>query len=242
MIADMFLKTFPKRAPREPDARRLLLRRAASVLLALGARPAIARPDTDDAAWPRVLVLGDSLSAEYGIARGSGWVSLLSRALAERARPLKVINASVSGETTAGGLSRLPALLERHRPAMVIIELGGNDALRGLSLDSTRSNLVAMVRAVRAAKARAVLIGMRMPPNYGREWGERFAALFAEVARTQQALLVPFLLEGFAEDERLFQEDRIHPRAAAQGQMLTNVTKVLDPHWSALSSLPSPRP
>ena len=179
-----------------------------------------------------ILVVGDSLSAEYGLARGSGWVALLQKRLASRFPKASVVNASISGDTTAGGLARLPALLAQHRPAIVVVELGGNDALRGLPLDTTKANLDAMVKLAKAAGARVVLVGMQVPPNYGRAYGERFASLFAEVARAENAALVPFLLEGVADGpnaEAMFQADRIHPLASAHPRILENVWPVLEP-------------
>jgi acyl-CoA thioesterase-1 len=146
---------------------------------------------------------------------------------------VRVVNASVSGDTTSGGRSRLPPLLAQHRPSVVVIELGGNDALRGLPLAMTEDNLSAMTRAARDAGARVVLAGMQVPPNYGRKYGEDFFALFARVARAERASLVPFLLKGVADDparaEQLFQPDRIHPTAAAHPIMLDNVWPVLRP-------------
>jgi acyl-CoA thioesterase I len=189
-------------------------------------QPAIA------AARKTVLVVGDSLSAEYGLARGSGWVALLEQRLAKLGFDAGVVNASVSGDTTAGGRSRLPELLARHRPTHVILELGGNDALRGLPLSMTRGNLSAMTGASRAAGAKVLLIGMQVPPNYGRQYSEDFAALFAGVAKTDGAALVPFLLKGVADapqSEALFQADRIHPNAQAQATMLDNVWAGLKP-------------
>jgi acyl-CoA thioesterase-1 len=191
-------------------------------VLALGATAA--------GASPVVLVVGDSLSAEYGLARGTGWVALLERRLAERKIAAEVINASVSGDTTAGGRSRLPALLARHRPTHVILELGGNDALRGLPLATTEDNLRTMAQAAKATGARVLIAGMQLPPNYGRRYGEDFAALFARVAETENTALVPFLLAGVADGpdaDRLFQRDRIHPNAEAQPRMLDNVWPVL---------------
>ena len=179
-----------------------------------------------------VLVLGDSLSAEYGIARGSGWVALLEQRLAKEKIAATVVNASVSGDTTSGGRSRLAALLAQHRPTHVLVELGGNDALRGLPLAMTRDNLVAMVQASKAAGARVLLVGMQVPPNYGRKYADDFAGLFADVARSEKTALVPFLLEGVANSaqaETLFQADRIHPNAQAQATMLDNVWPVLQP-------------
>ena len=181
---------------------------------------------------PLILVVGDSLSAEYGIARGSGWVALLEQRLAREKFAARVINASVSGDTTSGGRSRLPALLAQHKPTHVLIELGGNDALRGLPLASTRDNLAAMARTAKAAGARVVLIGMQVPPNYGRAYAEEFARSFATAAKAEGAALVPFLLKGVADvpdSERLFQPDRIHPKEAAHPIMLDNVWPVLVP-------------
>lgn len=179
---------------------------------------------------PVVLVVGDSLSAEYGLARGSGWVALLEQRL-QRQRPgARVVNASVSGDTTAGGRSRLPPLLERHRPDIVILELGGNDALRGLPLTTTRNNLRAMIRACRDAGARVLLLGMDMPPNYGERYRMEFRAVYADLAREEKTALVPFFLAGVADipdAARYFQADRIHPNEQAQGRMLDNVWGVL---------------
>ncbi len=173
-----------------------------------------------------VLVLGDSLSAEYGLPRGSGWVSLLEQRLAREQKAVPVVNASISGETTYGGRSRLQALLAQHKPAVVVIELGGNDALRGLALDATRANLAWMTQQARKAGARVLLLGMQMPPNYGADYARRFAELYRQVARSEKAALVPFFLKGVADGAdptRLFQSDRIHPNADAQPLMLDNV-------------------
>ena len=180
-----------------------------------------------------ILVLGDSLSAEYGLNRGTGWVALLEQRLQARKISALVINASISGDTSSGGLSRLPALLVQHEPSHLIIELGGNDALRGLPLELTRDNLNQMTRMAQRTGARVLLLGMQMPPNYGRDYGERFTTMFAEVAKANKAALVPFLLKGVADASdslRLFQPDRIHPTAEAHPQMLDNV-------WPALQKL-----
>lgn len=179
-----------------------------------------------------ILVVGDSLSAEYGISRGSGWVALLEQRLAREKIAAGVVNASISGDTSSGGRSRLPALLQQHRPTHVVIELGGNDALRGLPLAMTRENLAQMARSARAAGARVLLVGMQVPPNYGRRYGDDFAALFGSVATAEKAALVPFLLEGVANApnaEALFQSDRIHPTEQAHPVMLDNVWPVLAP-------------
>ena len=181
---------------------------------------------------PVILVVGDSLSAEYGLARGSGWVALLEERLAREKIVAKVVNASISGDTTSGGRSRLPALLSQHKPSHVILELGGNDALRGLPLKSTQANLAAMARAAKAAGARVLVVGMQVPPNYGRRYGEEFTALFVSVARSEGAALVPYLLKGVADVPdvvAMFQPDRIHPSARAHPVMLGNVWPVLRP-------------
>lgn len=173
-----------------------------------------------------ILIIGDSLSAEYGIARGSGWVALLERRLADEKIAAKVVNASISGDTTSGGRSRLAAALKAHQPAVVVIELGSNDALRGLPLDATQANLTAMTQAAQQAGARVLLAGMHMPPNYGAAYGKRFHALYATVAQAEGAALVPFFLEGVAnhpEAMTLFQPDRIHPNAKAHPIILDNV-------------------
>jgi acyl-CoA thioesterase-1 len=209
-------------------------------LLALGLCSAGANAATPKAAaTPKVgasraiiLVVGDSLSAEYGLPRGTGWVALLEQRLAKEGLAATVVNASISGDTTSGGRSRLPALLKQHRPTLVVIELGGNDALRGLPLAMTRENLAQMVKASREAGAKVLVVGMQVPPNYGRKYGDDFFALFPAVARAGGASLVPFLLDGVANSanaEAMFQPDRIHPVAAAHPVMLGNVWPVLAP-------------
>ncbi len=198
------------------------------IVLAAAALCAAASRAADRA--PVILVLGDSMSAEYGLPRGSGWVALLEERLAEEKIGATVVNASVSGDTTPGGRARLPQLLAAHRPTHVVIELGGNDALRGLPLKNTEDNLTAMVRQAQQAGARVLLVGMQVPPNYGTDYARRFAATFEDVARAQKAALVPFLLAGVADGPdplRLFQGDRIHPNARAQPIMLDNVWRPL---------------
>ena len=194
---------------------------------ASGLLAATAAAATAAAAEPRrLLIVGDSLSAEYGLQRGQGWAALLQQRLDARQPGWQVVNASISGDTSSGGLSRLPALLAQHRPALVVIELGANDALRGLPLEMTRDNLRAMARAARQAGARVLLLGMQVPPNYGARHAEQFRLLYAEVAKAEQAALVPFFLAGVADGANptaLFQADRIHPNAAAQPRMLDNV-------------------
>ena len=182
------------------------------------------------AAARKILVLGDSLSAEYGLPRGTGWVALLEQRLAKEKIAASVVNASISGDTTSGGRSRLPALLKSHQPSHVVIELGGNDALRGLPLTMTRDNLQAMARDARAAGAKVMLVGMQVPPNYGTRYAQDFIALFPGVAKEQGAALVPFLLAGIADSpqaDKLFQPDRIHPSAEAHPKMLDNVWVVM---------------
>lgn len=184
---------------------------------------------SSNAGGPTLLVLGDSLSAEYGLSRGQGWVTLLEKRLAadEKTRRWQVVNASISGETTAGGKGRLPALLAQHRPKVVVIELGANDALRGLPLKATTANLRQMVADVQAAGARAVLVGLQVPPNYGPAYTRQFSQMFGRVAADTDSPLVPFLLEGFADDPDWFQADRIHPQAKAHPRMLDTVWAVL---------------
>lgn len=179
-----------------------------------------------------ILVLGDSLSAEYGLARGTGWVALLEKKLASEKIPAQVVNASVSGETTFGGVGRLPALLAQHHPTQVVIELGANDGLRGLALSATQSNLTTLVRTSKAAGAQVVLVGMQVPPNFGRRYTEDFAGLFPKVAQAESTALVPFLLKDVADrpDARdWFQADGIHPSAKAHPFILNNVWPALKP-------------
>jgi acyl-CoA thioesterase-1 len=183
----------------------------------------------DASVRPVILVVGDSLSAEYGLPRGAGWVQLLSERLRNRRLDYTVVNASISGETTSGGRTRLPALLKQHRPAVVILELGANDGLRGLPLATMRDNLAAMTKAAQSAGAAVLLVGVRVPPNYGRDYSERFFDSFASVARELRAPLAPFLLDGFAESLDYFQADRIHPSQSAQPRMLDNVWPHLQP-------------
>lgn len=173
-----------------------------------------------------ILVVGDSLSAEYGLKRGTGWVALLEGRLAQEKIPARVVNASISGDTTSGGRTRLPALLAQHKPTHVVIELGGNDALRGLPVSGTEENLSQMVQASQKAGAKVLLVGMQVPPNYGGDYTKRFSEVFAKVAKQHRTALVPFFLEGVADvaDARaLFQGDGIHPRAEAHPRMLDNV-------------------
>ena len=178
---------------------------------------------------PVILVFGDSLAAGYGLPQGRGWVDLLQARLERDGYVYKVVNASISGETSLGGRNRLPAALARHRPRIVVIELGANDGLRGQPIAALRDNLVAMIRASARAGARSLLIGMRIPPNYGQAYTRQFESVFAEVARAQRVPLIPFLLDGFADQRELFQQDGIHPAEQAQGLILATVWSALEP-------------
>lgn len=181
---------------------------------------------------PHILVLGDSLSAEYGLARGEGWVALLENKLRKAKINATITNASISGETTSGGRSRLPALLQRQKPTIVIIELGGNDALRGLPLSGTLDNLRAMTRAAQGSGAQVLILGMQMPPNYGQKYAQDFERLYSQVAQEYRTAFVPMFLKGVADASNptaLFQADRIHPTSQAQPIMLANVWHALQP-------------
>ena len=204
------------------------LRAIATAALALVALVALA-PALAQSTAPVVLVVGDSISAAYGLAPGTGWVDLLSARLAAERYPHRVVNASITGDTTAGGRARLPALLARYKPTVVVLELGGNDGLRGGDLNATRDNLAAMVEDAQRAGAKPLIVGMKLPPNYGGAYVRKFDALYADVAKARKAPLVPFFFEGFGEKSELFQADRIHPAAAAQPLLLDNVWPGLRP-------------
>ncbi len=179
-----------------------------------------------------ILIVGDSLSAEYGLARGEGWVALLQARLANEAKEWQVVNASISGDTTSGGRSRLPGLLREHRPAVVVIELGANDALRGLPITSTKDNLLKMVQAAKNSGARVLLLGMQVPPNYGQRYGQDFSEMYQQVAIKEKTALLPFFLAGVADVPQaltLFQADRVHPTAKAHPQLLNTVWPFLKP-------------
>ncbi len=191
---------------------------------ATAAKSAAVRPK-----HPVVLIVGDSLSAGYGLETGKGWAALLATRMTQQFPHWQVVNASVSGDTTAGGLSRLPALLARDKPAVVVIELGGNDALRGMSLSATQANLTAMVQQSKAQGARVLLLGMEIPPNYGPAYTQRFAAIFPAVAKAEHVGLVPFFLAGVVNHPSWFQADNIHPTAIAQPVMLNTVWPKLLP-------------
>lgn len=178
---------------------------------------------------PVVLVLGDSLSAAYGIPVDQGWVSLLQRRLAERGFPHRVVNASISGDTSSGGLNRLPAALTREHPALVILELGANDGLRGLPIPMMTANLARLIDLAQQAGAKVALAEMRIPPNYGPLYTQRFQAAFGELAQRYHLPLIPFLLDGVAGNPALIQDDGLHPRAEAQPRILDNVWPTLAP-------------
>jgi acyl-CoA thioesterase-1 len=176
-----------------------------------------------------VLVLGDSLSAEYGLARGEGWVALLEQRLKDSGIAATLINASISGETTSGGITRLPALLNKNKPTVVVVELGANDGLRGLALSDTKKNLRAIINAAKKSNARVVLVGMQLPPNYGTDYTKRFAAIYPALAKETKSALVPFMLEGVVRQPSLFQADRIHPTAQAHPIILDTIWPQLKP-------------
>jgi acyl-CoA thioesterase-1 len=180
-------------------------------------------------ASPTILVLGDSLSAGYGLPQEAGWVTLMQSRLAEKKFPHRVVNASISGETTAGGLRRIDGLLQEYRPQILVIELGANDGLRGLALAETRTNLDRMIIAGKRERARVLLVGMRLPPNYGPAYTEPFHALFGELARRHKIRSVPFLLDGIAGKREYFQDDGLHPTAQAQPVLLDTVWPALRP-------------
>jgi acyl-CoA thioesterase-1 len=196
---------------------------AVAAVFAAAAANAYSAPKT-------VLVLGDSLSAEYGLARGAGWVALLEQKLMAEKIDAHIVNASISGETTSGGRTRLPALLNQYHPAVVVIELGANDGLRGLPVASAESNLRTMVDMAKKDHAKVLLVGMRMPPNYGRSYTEKFFSMYKDISQETKSPLVPFMLEGVADKPALFQEDHLHPLAAAHPTILANIW----PKFSAL--------
>ena len=202
-------------------AKKLSVHAAAALLMAAASASAYSAPKT-------VLVLGDSLSAEYGLARGTGWVALAEKKVKAQKLDAEIVNASVSGETTSGGRSRLPALLTKHKPGLVVIELGANDGLRGLPVAAAQANLKAMAEAAGQAGAKVMLVGIRIPPNYGRDYSEKFYAMYGILSRELKAPLVPFMLEGVAEKTELFQPDRLHPLAAAHPTILNNIWPVLE--------------
>lgn len=196
------------------------------VLLVFLALPAAAGTESPK----KILVVGDSLSAAYGIDKQRGWVALLQQRLAQNGNGYQVINASISGDTTRGGVARLPDALQREQPDVLVIALGGNDGLRGFAPELTRENLADMIELGREAGARVLLLGVKLPGNYGRAFGEKFHRVYLDLAAQQGVALVPFFLEGVAETRELMQADGIHPSAAAQPRILDNV-------WTALAPL-----
>ena len=176
-----------------------------------------------------ILVMGDSLSAAYGLSASQGWVALTSERIARTRPGWRVVNASISGETTAGGASRIAAELKRNRPAVVVIELGANDGLRGLPLAQTRANLERLIKSSQAAGAKVLLVGMRMPPNLGRDYTEGFERNFSELSKLHRTAFLPFLLEPIASDRANFQADNLHPVASAQPKLRDHVWKSLGP-------------
>jgi acyl-CoA thioesterase-1 len=180
-------------------------------------------------AAPVILIVGDSLSAGFGISQEQTWPALLGKRLAKEGFPQSVVNISISGETTSGGLARLAPALKQHQPEIVIIALGANDGLRGLALEQMRGNLATMLRQSREAHAQALLLGMRLPPNYGVDYAQKFQEVYLELARQHKTALLPFMLEGFADQRTAFQNDGLHPTAAAQAMLLDNVWRPLRP-------------
>lgn len=209
-------------------ARRAFLRGLAALLLVTGTITGTAHA-VPPPATPLVLVVGDSLSAEYGLQRGQGWVALMEKRLKVKHPNYSVVNASISGDTTSGGANRLPGALSQHRPAIVVIELGSNDALRGLSMDATRANLETMIKASQDAGAKVLLIGMQLPPNFGREFNQKFRGIYPELGKKYKVPVVPFLLEGIGEKTEMFQADGLHPLAQAEPHILDNVWPQLEP-------------
>ena len=191
---------------------------AACTILATGAQAA-----------PTILVMGDSLSAEYGLQRGKGWVALLEQRLKDNQLDYSVVNASISGETTSGGAQRLPAALAQNKPAIVVIELGSNDGLRGLAITATRANFETMINLSLKAGAKVMLVGMQLPPNYGRDYTDKFKGLYPELAQKYKIPLAPFMLDGFADKPEMFQADGIHPLAQAHPRILDNIWPALEP-------------
>jgi acyl-CoA thioesterase I len=176
-----------------------------------------------------IVVFGDSLSAAYGIAQARGWVALLEERLKRERSDYSVVNASISGETSSGGASRIQKTLQQHKPSIVILELGANDGLRGLPIAQMRQNLAAIIEQAHKSGARVVLVGMKLPPNYGPDYTRAFESAYGELAKRYKTTLVPFLLEGLAEKQEFFQPDRVHPTEAAQPLMLERVWTALQP-------------
>jgi len=200
-------------------------------ILLLSTSSSIAYSSTGTAISPAesttIMVYGDSLSAGYGLPQKAGWVSMLKTQLKKQQAVYQIINASISGETTLGGLNRIEQALKRHHPNIVIVELGANDGLRGLPIKSIHDNLEAIVKACKQNKASILLVGMRLPPNYGTAYTKKFSAIYQQIAKRHELRLVPFLLAGFGDKPEYFQEDKMHPNKNAQEKILNNVWKVL---------------
>jgi acyl-CoA thioesterase-1 len=183
-----------------------------------------------------ILVMGDSLSAEYGLARGTGWVKLLEEQLQKQSSPWAIFNASISGETTSGGLTRLPALLEQKKPGIVLLELGANDALRGLSVSQTENNLRKMIQLSKKSGAKVLVFGIQIPPNYGQDYTNQFKAIFSKLAKQESVELLPFFMQGVVSQKDLFQADNIHPNEKAQAILFKNVWGAMTPYQALLGS------
>jgi acyl-CoA thioesterase-1 len=185
---------------------------------------------------PTILVLGDSLSAEYGLSRGTGWVKLLEKQLQKDSSSWLVFNASISGETSSGGLARLPKLLEDKKPKIVLLELGANDALRGLSIEQTQNNLRKMIQLSKQSGAKVLLFGIQIPPNYGKEYTQQFKDLYRKLAEQEQIQLLPFFFNGIATNQAMFQADNIHPNEKAQSTLFKNVWGAMAPYYLMLKA------
>ncbi len=183
-----------------------------------------------------ILVMGDSLSAEYGLARGTGWVKLLEDQLQKQSSPWTIFNASISGETTSGGLTRLPALLEQKKPGIVLLELGANDALRGLSISQTENNLRKMIQLSKNSGAKVLVFGIQIPPNYGQDYTNQFKVMFSKLSKQEGVELLPFFMKGVVSQKELFQADNIHPNEKAQAILFRNVWSAMSPYQTLLSS------
>ena len=185
---------------------------------------------------PTILVLGDSLSAEYGLSRGTGWVKLLENQLQKDSSPWIVFNASISGETSSGGLNRTQKLLDEKKPRIVLLELGANDALRGLTIEQTQNNLKKIIELSKQSGSKVLLFGMQIPPNYGREYAQQFKELYGLLAKKEQIQLLPFFFTGLATNKEFFQADNIHPNEKAQTILFKNVWGAMAPYYSMLKS------
>lgn len=202
----------------------------------IGVAHAATAPATAEGTRPVIVVLGDSLSAEYGLPRDTGWVALMRQRIDNQRIDYSVANASISGDTTSGGLARLPLVMQRLKPSIVIVELGANDALRGVPLSTTESNLRAIVAQIRKGNAKPVLVGMYVPPNYGPDYTQKFHGLYTQLSKELHVPLVPFLLAGIGDRPELFQSDQIHPTQQAQPLLLDNVWPTVKPLLGAASA------